>query len=84
MHLSGSLNDRRYRARIKNQVSSKVKLGVGKEQNGFILAKEVRRDVTLLARVLHIKVGFITFFVHSSCEENPSPLIINFVAPSFF
>lgn len=65
MHLGGSLKNRRYQARIKNQVSRKGKLGVGKEQNGLILAKEVRRDVTLLGRVLHTKVSFLTFFVHS-------------------
>lgn len=48
------------------QVSTKGKLGVEKEQNGVVLAKEVRGNVTLLGKVLYIKVGFITVFVHSS------------------
>lgn len=44
------VKDRRCQARIKNHVSTKGKLGVEKEQNGLLLAKEVRRDVTLLGR----------------------------------
>lgn len=57
--MSGSLKDRRYQARIKNQVSTKGKLGVEKEQNGFLSAKEVRRDVTLVGRVLRMNVSLI-------------------------
>lgn len=48
------------------QVSTKGKLGVEKEQNEVVLAKEVRGNVTLLGKVLYFKVGFITVFVHSS------------------
>lgn len=40
----------------------------------------------MLRRVLHVKVGFVTFFVHSTSEKNPFlfNIIVNMVCLSFF